>query len=439
MSALRKAAAPRVVTIPYTPRPAQKNIHDNVKRFTVVVFHRRAGKTVGAINELIKQMINCPHRNPQGAYIAPTAVQARRVAWGYMKEFAGGIPGVKFNETLLRVTFPRGADDTVTIYLLGVDGDSAEGIRGLYLDYVVADEYASWPSDVYDSIIRPALSDRRGGCLWIGTPKGANAFKDVYDRAVVNVANGDPDWAAFVLRASESGILPADELEAAKASMDESVYAQEYECSWAAALQGAYYAKMLEEAELGGRIGIVPYDRALPVHVSFDLGVSDSTAIWFFQEYRRERRYIDYYEASGEGLPHYVKVVTDKPYTLGEWIMPHDIMVRELGTGASRLDMLKDLGVYPLIAPKVKIQDRIEKARAGVSRCWFDAENCEAGLKALRHYHREWDAKRSDWRNLPKHDWASHASDAFSYGFLIDVDGSGDWGKPLEYGNRGIV
>ena len=399
------------VTIPYTPRPLQSRFHDSAKRFNVAVCHRRFGKTVMAINHLLKDVLLCPHPRAQGAYIAPTYTAAKRIAWSYLREYAGVIPGVRFNEAELRCDLP----DDRRIYLLG--GDSADNLRGLFLDSVCLDEFADMNSRLYPEVIRPAVSDREGKVLTIGTPRGSNQFKDMYDHAREREEAGDPDYYTMLFKASETGILKDEELESARAIMDESQYQQEFECSWSAALVGSYYGAALDLAETDNRVTNVPYDPNLKVSVSFDLGVADSTAIWFCQEYPRtgEVRLIDYYEASGEGLHHYVKELNNRPYHYDKFLFPHDIMVRELGSGSSRYEMLTGLGMRPSVVAKLKVQDGIEAVRALLPRCWFDRKRCAQGLKYLRGYHRAWDARRNDWRSRPNHDASSHSADSFRY------------------------
>jgi len=407
-------ASPRTVqniTIPYTPRPLQLGFHEGSKRFNVAVCHRRFGKTVMAINHLLRDILLCPHPRAQGAYIAPTYTAAKRIAWAYLREYAGVIPGVNFNEAELRCDLP----DDRRIYLLG--GDSADSLRGLFLDSVVLDEYADMNSRLYPEVIRPALADRLGKCLWIGTPRGDNQFKEIYDYALEQQGDGNEDWFTMRFKASETGILQDGELEAARQTMDESQFQQEFECSWSAALVGSYYGAALDLAETDNRVTSVPFDPNLKVSVSFDLGVADSTAIWFTQEYQRtgEVRLIDYYEASGEGLHHYVRELNNRPYHYDKFLFPHDVMVRELGSGSSRYEMLLGLGVRPTVVAKLKVQDGIEAVRSLLPRCWFDRKRCAQGLKYLRAYHRAWDARKNDWRDRPNHDHSSHSADSFRY------------------------
>src|SRR3990167_1404649 len=394
----------REVEIPYAPRVLQRRIHDSLKRFNVLVCHRRFGKTVLCINQLIKDAILCERERPRFAYIAPLYRQAKQAAWDYLKHYTRPIPGVQAFESELRVDLPGER----RVQLFGADNPDA--IRGIYLDGVVLDEYAQIPPKLWPEVIRPALTDRQGWATFIGTPKGRNSFCELYENA-----KADPTWYAAMFKASETGIIPAEELAAALKVMGEDQYEQEFECSFQAALLGAYYGKILTQLEKNGQIGKVPWEPTIQVYVSWDLGIGDSTSLWFFQIHRREVRVIDFYETSGVGLDHYVKVMREKPYTYAQDanLWPHDMAVQELGTGKSRLDVAQTLGLRGKIVPKLPIDDGIGAVRMLLPRCWFDAEKCKYGLEALRQYQREYDDEMKVFRNKPRHDWTSHASDSF--------------------------
>jgi len=394
------------IEIPYEPRELQRKLHNQMalKRWGVVVCHRRFGKTVWAINHILRAALMCEKNNPRLAYMAPTYRQAKNVAWDYIKEYAGKIPGVRFHETELRCDLPTGA----RISLLGAE--NPDSLRGIYLDGCVMDEVADMPENVFPEVLRPALSDRKGFCIFLGTPKGHNAFYEKYEEAVAN-----DDWLAAVYKASETGILDQEELDAAKVMMSSDQYAQEFECSWNANVPGAVYGKELEEAQADGRITNVPYNPASKVNTFWDLGVGDSTSIWFTQNIGRAVHVIDYYEARGEGLPHYCKVLSSKNYLYGEHNAPHDIEVRELGTGKSRREIAWDLGLNFRVVPKLPIEDGIHAAQMLIPRLYFDREKCKYGLECLRQYHRAYNERTRSFRATPVHDYSSHAADAFRY------------------------
>jgi phage terminase large subunit len=394
------------IEIPYEPRDLQRKLHGEMsaKRWGVVVCHRRFGKTVWAINHILRAALMCEKNNPRLAYMAPTYRQAKNVAWDYIKEYAGKIPGVRFHETELRCDLPTGA----RISLLGAE--NPDSLRGIYLDGCVMDEVADMPENVFPEVLRPALSDRKGFCIFLGTPKGHNAFYEKYEEAVAN-----DDWLAAVYKASETGILDQEELDAAKVMMSSDQYAQEFECSWNANVPGAIYGKELEEAQADGRVTNVPYNPASRVDTFWDLGIGDSTSIWFTQNVGRAVHVIDYYEARGEGLPHYCKVLSSKNYLYGEHNAPHDIEVRELGTGKSRREIAWDLGLNFRVVPKLPIEDGIHAAQMLIPRLYFDREKCKHGLECLRQYHRAYNERTRSFRATPVHDFSSHAADAFRY------------------------
>ena len=420
-----KGESRKGIKIPYRPRELQKYLHHNLGRFNVVVCHRRFGKTVFSINEMIKSAVKDIQEGktaPRYAYLAPLFKQAKTVAWDELKRLLRDFPDAKFNEAELRADF-MGA----RIQLYGAD--NPDTLRGIYLDGVVLDEYAQMNPKMYSEVIRPALSDRKGWAVFIGTPKGKNEFYDIY-----HSSKEKKGWKRFLFKASETGILDEEELEMARQDMTESEYEQEYECSWSAALKGAYYAKEIELAQDEERIGKVPYDPSKQVVTAWDLGVSDSTAIWFAQYDGKSINVIDYYEGSGEGLPHYIDVLNQKGYRYGAHIAPHDIVVREFSTGKSRKDLAFSLGIDFQVAPKLKVMDGIETVRTTLNRCWFDEDKTKKGLDALLQYRSMYDEKKKVWSQKPVHDWTSHASDAFRYLCVTEVVFTGSdsvWGKEL--------
>lgn len=379
--------------------------HDRTERFACLVAHRRAGKTVAVINDQIKKCLTLDKPNVRTAYIAPLRVQAKAIAWDYAKEFTAPVPGRVVNESELRIDFPNGAR------WRAFGADNYDAMRGLYFDDAALDEPADFPVNAWPTVIRPALSDRMGTATFIGTPKGKNEFWDVWENARTS-----DNWYSAMHKASETGILDAGELAEALKIMGPDRYAQEFECSFEAAIQGAYYGPEMQKAQEDGRITKVPHETSLSVTTAWDLGIGDSTAIWFSQYNGMERRLIDYYEASGVGLDHYAKVLAAKGYLYEQHILPHDVEVRELGTGKSRLETLKTLGLQNItIAPKLAVDDGIQAARTFIAASWFDEDKCSRGIEALRQYRRDYDEKGKTWRNRPLHDWTSHGADAFRY------------------------
>jgi len=398
------------VSTGYVPRPLQAEIHRSLQRFNVLVLHRRFGKTVLSINEMVDRALRNTTKSPQYAYIAPTYGQAKRVAWEYIKDFTRKIPGAKANEADLRVDIPRPkTEDKIRIMLLGAENPGS--VRGIYLDGVVLDEYAEMDPTIWSQVVRPALADREGWAIFIGTPKGQNHFYNLYSQA-----QQYEDWYVRMFRASETKVIADSELEAAQREMSEEEYEQEFECSFTAALVGSYYGKLLDKAEKDGRLCNVPYDPNVPVDTFWDLGIGDTTAIWFCQTVGQEFRLIDYLEDGGQGLDFFVRELKKKPYIYREHTLPHDARARELGTGKSREETLRGLGLRQLyILPRWGVDDGIHAVRMLLPKCWFDKVKCERGIKALRNYQRKWDSKNQLFLSKPKHDWASHGSDAFRY------------------------
>ncbi len=351
----------------------------------------------------MKGALECKRPDPRFAYVAPLYRQAKDVAWNYLKRLTAPIGG-EANESELRVDLPGGA----RIRLYGAD--NPDSLRGIYLDGVVLDEYADMRPSVWGEIIRPMLSDRKGWAVFIGTPKGRNEFYDLWERA-----QQDPAWFSLMLRASESGLIDAEELNDARRTMTPEQYEQEYECSFEAAILGAYFGKEMAQAEREGRITSVPYEPSLPVYTAWDLGVGDSTAIWFFQVLGDEIRVIDHYENHGQGLGHYAGELSSKPYVYGKDFVPHDAKVKELGSGKTRVETLISLGRKPDLVANHKVIDGINGARLTLAKCYFDREKCKDGLEALRQYRTDFDEKLRTFKDKPRHDWASHSADAFRY------------------------
>jgi len=391
-----------VLEATYRPRDQFKPLHKRKARWGIAVAHRRAGKTVACVNELIRRACACDKPNPRFAYIAPQLNQAKDIAWSYLRQDSAFIPGVKINESELWVELPGGA--RIRIY----GADNPDRLRGIYLDGAVLDEFGDMDPTVWTQVIRPALSDRKGWAIFIGTPKGKNTFHKLWV-----AAEDDDDWFRLSLRASETGLLDQKELADARKMMSDDEYAQEYECSFEAAVRGAYYGRELNDAEEAGRITGVPYDPRLEVHTAWDLGVADSTVIWFVQIVGRETRWIDVLKGEGVGLDWYAKELKERPYNYGTHYLPHDVEVRELGTGKSRYEVLGGLGIRNVkVVPAMPVEDGIQALRMLIPTSWFDREKCKEGLEALRMYRREWDDKRQEFKRAPLHDWTSHYADA---------------------------
>lgn len=415
------------IVIPYEPRTLQLKIHEAIEqsRFTVVVAHRRFGKTVSAINHLIKAAIECDKPNPRFAYIAPTYSQAKRVAWDYLLDFTRPL-NAQANIAELRVDF---WGRRISLY----GSDNADSLRGQYFDGVVLDEIGDQNPKIWNEIIRPALADRLGWALFIGTPKGNNHFADLADRA-----KETEGWSFLEFKASQTGILPQSELKAAQLEMGDDRYAQEFECSFNAAVEGSYYGKLINDLEERGHISDFPRDDLCRSFVAWDLGMGDSTALWVAQLVGKEVRLLDCIENHGVGLDWYVNWLRENKYERFDQILPHDVQVRELGTGKSRKEVLEEAGLSITVCPRLSIADGIQAARRLIPRCWFNPKT-KHGLNALRNYRREHDEKRNTFYEKPLHDWSSHYSDAFRYLAIGLDEGNSSWQSTLPISTKWIV
>jgi len=409
-------APPAHVVIPYSPRPLQQVLHQALEqhRWAVAVCHRRFGKTVLAINHLIKSAALSTLPRPRFAYIAPFRNQAKDIAWTYLKFYSRPLQADTPNESELRVDLVNGAQ----IRIYGADNEDA--LRGIYLDGVVLDEYGQMSDTIWGEVLRPLLSDRQGWAFFIGTPNGRNQFYELIhgDGQEWAGAKQEPSWFFAEYRASETGVLPAAELEDARRTMSADQYLQEYECSFDAAVKGAVYAREMQQAREAGRITKVAHEPLLPVDTAWDLGMDDATAIWFSQTGPGgEIRLLGYYENRGHGLSHYVQVLKDASakwgFVYGEHYLPHDVEVKELGTGVTRLETLRSLGLTSAVTvPSGRLTDGINAVRMMLPKCWFNDTACAQGIEALRNYRWKAETDTQTSPSAPIHDWASHGADA---------------------------
>jgi len=326
------------------------------------------------------------------------------VAWDILKQSVNKVYGSRVNESELRVDLLNGS--RITLY----GADNPDSLRGIGLDGVVFDEYSQQPSNIFTEIIRPALADRQGYAIWIGTPKGKNDFYRLYQQAKTN-----ENWLSLLLTVDDTGLISKEELEDSRKVMTDDEYRQEWYCSFEAAIKGAYYAEEIAKARQEHRITTLSYERELPVYTYWDLGVSDSTAIGFFQKVNQEIRMIDYLESSDKGLDWYAKELKEKPYLYAKHIAPHDITVRELTTGKSRLEIAQGMGISFEILPKLAFSDGINAGRLMFSRLWVDETKCAQWLDYIAQYCREWDDSKGMFKDQPLHNFTSHSADMYRY------------------------
>lgn len=355
-------------------------------------------------------------------HVMPTLKQARLVAWDMLKDYARPIPGHKPNESEMSIRYPNGNK----IQLIGAD--DPDSLRGPALSGLSLDEYSQISPRAFGEVLSKALGDHLGYCIWAGTLKGKDQLYQTYQ-----AAKDSPEWYAVwqdidMSLGTESGptiaalkqAMEDDRKLVAEGVMTQDEFDQEWYLSIDAAIKGAFYIAQMAAARKEGRITRVPYDPMLPVDTDWDLGMDDLLTIWFSQSLRSgEVRLIDYYETADKGLPQVASDLKEKPYAFGKHWAPHDIAVRELGTGKSRLEVAKEHGIRFEITPRLhgekgfELTEGIKAVRLLLPRCWFDETHCARGIEALRHYKSAFNKQLGEFTGVPVHDWASHGADAF--------------------------
>jgi hypothetical protein len=397
----------QVVKLPFAPRPWQVPLLNDSAPRIVAVVHRRAGKSTALMWRGLKFALTCKKPLPRVVHILPYGVMWKRTGlWDQVVRAADAIPGCVVRRSEMSVQLPNGG----TFQCGGAD--DPDTYRGGHCDHCVIDEVDDTPASMVPLVIEPMLADRNGVLVRSGTPKGNGVLQAAYERAKIT-----PGHSVYLLTWRDTGALSAEAIDMLRAELDEAEFRQELECSFDAPNSGSYYGALLQQAEVEGRICRVPHDPQMRVYTAWDLGVHDATAIWFAQVTKAgEWRLIDYIEDSGAGLDHYVRLLRDRPYTYERHLLPHDAQVRELGSGRTRAETLRGLGVRPLrVLRQHSVADGINAVRLVLPKAWFDAERCQLGLKALRGYRREWNESGQTWRNNPVHDYASHGADALRY------------------------
>lgn len=375
----------------------------------VAVWHRRAGKDNTALNWTAVAALQ---RVGTYWHMLPTLMQARKVVWD-------GIDGD--GKRIIDQVWPEPArskirNDEMKIELINgsiwqlVGSDNYDSLVGANPVGVVFSEWSLTDPRAWD-FVRPILAQNGGWAIFVFTPRGRN-----HGFELLELARTQPDWFAQVQTVEDTGFISRTVIDMERRSgMSDDLIRQEYYCSFEAPNSGSYYGRLIEQAGAEDRITRVPYDPGLGVHTWWDLGVNDPTVIWFTQTVGSEHHVIDYYEGEGEGLAHYARVLQDKRYAYAGHHFPHDVAVKELGSGKSRLETLKELGIQAMKVPNLPIEDGIEATRQILPLCWFDEQKCAYALKALRSYSRDWDERRRAFATHPRHDWASHAADGFRY------------------------
>lgn len=434
------SAGVQTITLPFAPRPWQVPLINDRNRNIVAVVHRRAGKSSAFIwrglrKALTEKRLHIPEyqRNlkadpPRVIHVLPSNVMWQRTGlWDRIARAAETIPGAIAWKSIFRVDLPNGG-----VYQCG-GMDNPDSWRGGYADEVIEDEADDVLATGINMVVSPMLMDYTGARVKIGTPKGNGKLQAAYEGAA-----DDPNTSRYLLTWRDTNALSADQIQRERDDLDEDEFAQEYECSFNAPNSGSYYAKWLDEALRDDRICKVTYDPRLPVYTCWDLGMDDSTAIWWFQRSPGgEWRWLEYYEDNRSSLADYAKIIHSKPYVYGRHYLPHDVEVQEMGTGKSRRAMLQGLNVRPIkVVAAANPADRVSASRLILPRSFFDAKGCEVGIKKLRAYRRQWNEQMGVWRAEAVHDAASHAADAFGYGVQGSTDPDAENDRPRIPGYR---
>ncbi len=398
----------------FIPRNYQKPLFNSIKKGLkrgVSIWHRRSGKDKTFINLMVKESFK---RVGAYYYFFPTYNQGRKILWNGMDRdgfpFLDHIPQsirTSTNKTEMLITLRNRSLFQV------VGSDNIDSIVGTNPIGCVFSEYALQDPRGWD-FVRPILRENGGWAFFNFTPRGHNHGYRLYE-----MAKNNPAWFCEVLTIDDTGVLTEADIQAERdEGMDEDLIQQEYYCSFEASVLGSYFGKQLALARSQGRLCNVPIVPGVPVDTFWDLGINDTTAIWFTQTVGREIRIIHYEEYSGEGLEFYADLLRelskDLGLSYGRHVGPHDVAVRELGTGKSRIETAASYGLkFEVAARPERKEDSINAARKIFPYCWFNETRCERGIDALASYHKGWDEKNRVWRVSPVHDWASNGADAF--------------------------
>lgn len=402
------------IVLNYQPRSPFVEFHQRKERFAIMVCHRRAGKTVSCVAELILRALYSGKKNAKYAYIGPFRQQAKETAWMYLKDMTEGMRRGNPRESELRVTLYNGAQ--ITIY----GADNPDAFRGLYFDGVILDEFGDVRATLWNEVVLPCLIDRDGWAVMIGTVKGPNHFYKKWEEA------GEKDsWYRMMLKAEGSPCLNERQMAILRSEMTPEAWDQEMDCNWFANIPGRYYADLVNKAEEQKRIGSFPYRPDLPVHAAADLGFSDSTAWWFWQVDEDGPVLINYEEDAGRPLDFYFEMLESLPYKVDEIWLPHDAKATSFQTGRTTIEQFIEKKFPVRMVPRQKVQHGIDAARMLLPKCRIDANNCYGGIEALRSYRRTFNSKTQQYDDKPHHDWASNGADAFRY-FALVTDFEGD-------------
>jgi hypothetical protein len=352
-------------------------------------------------------------------YTFPEFKQGRKILWDgmdktgmkFLDHFPLELRAGKPNDTEMKLRYKNGSIFQV------IGSDDFNSVMGTNPVGIVFSEYSLQNPHCW-SYFRPILAENGGWAIFNFTPRGENHAYDLYE-----LAKNDPNWFCQTLTVDDTKAIPADVLDQERREIirldgNDALFQQEYFCNFTVPIAGAYYSEQITTAYQEGRMGNVPYEDRVPVNTWWDLGLNDLMAIWFVQVIGSEVRVIDYYQNTGQGFPHYAGVLKERGYIYGDHIAPHDIEVKELGTGQSRKEAAKSLGINFKTAPNMPIMEGINAGRSMFRKCWFDKTKCAVGINALKNYRKEYNEQKKTYLNHPYHDWTSNAADAFRYGAL---------------------
>lgn len=396
----------------YHPRPYQKNIlkalRSGIKR-AVWCVHRRGGKDVTILNYVIEKLIE---ETQTCYYVFPTYAQAKKAIWDAIN--IDGMPILNYvpapfiqqkYQHELKIKLGNGS------ILQFVGSDNIDSLMGTNPKLVVFSEYAMQSPNAWD-YLRPILKVNGGTAIFISTPRGKNHFYTMKQIALDNPST----WFYEELPITATGVLTEADMEAERSSgMSEELIQQEYYVSFDRGVEGSYYGKLMSLASREGRICHVPYETKAPVNTAFDIGYGDSTAIVFYQKIGLELRIIDYYEAHGEGVAHYAKVLQDKPYVYGTHYFPHDAGSGSFATGKTVQQSALEVGLRTIVLPRDDFAVGIEAVRRELATCYFDERKCKTLIDYLSNYHKKYNEIKQVYSDTPDHDKTSHGADAFRY------------------------
>ena len=412
-------AKKQTVKININPRKVFEGFLLSVCRWFVIVAHRRAGKTVAAVQKIFKEALTHKRKGPRlrYAYIAPTRAQAKDIAWNYIVEYAQQIPGSDINIGELRVSLPNGAE--IRLY----SGENYERMRGVYFDGVVSDEDADIPPAAFEYVILPCLLDYKGWHVRMGTPKGKNSFYEA-----LNDGRNDDNVYTCVVKASESGIISEEDLKTIKAKIGDVAYDQEMECDFNVGRPGSIYANDLQISRDNGRVLPFPVDRSVPIYTLWDLGSPENTVVTYWQRVGFTYRVVDCdhrlknsdgtFMKTGDRVGH----MMSKGYNFAAHLVPHDAKNVQYD-GMNMEARLREAGLVN-VRSIPRATHSAEEKRVQIMLDLFpsiyfneEALNDKGGmLEALDNYHRKESKKdRGHIENAIVHDWCSHFADSFGY------------------------